>query len=162
MLRETPVTWASHFIQPYKLCFRSTPVHVLRSFTVLLGLVPSSCVAGARFSFLLFLRRLVFGGSPACSRWGAMIGRIEARALKYNSNWQINFPQRLLVALRTACQRRISKMLLAFKLHTAIFTPVGIDRHAITSTNPNTCLEKPQKLIIARSACIGKLNGPPV
>ncbi len=63
-----------------------------------------------------------------------MIGSVKTRALENNPDWCIHLAQGLFSALRATGQRSIGKLLVSFKLNTAIFTPVGIDRH----TEPQT------------------------
>ncbi len=67
-----------------------------------------------------------------------MIGSIKTRTLENNPYWRINLTQGFFSALRTAGKRSIGKLLVSFKLNTAIFTPVGIDRH----TEPQTHTER--------------------
>ena len=65
-----------------------------------------------------------------------MIGRVEAGALKYDSNRQKHFTELVLVTLRAALKHRIVKMLLAVELNTTIFTAIRIDWHTKPSFLP--------------------------
>jgi len=72
-----------------------------------------------------------------------MIGCIEPRSFKDNTNGQENFSQGLFSALRAFFQQRIIKMLLAIKLDTAVLTAVGVYRHRtpqyIGDYSPRVC-----------------------
>ncbi len=63
-----------------------------------------------------------------------MIRSVKARAFENNPYWRIHLAQGFFSALRATGQRSIGKLLVSFELNTAIFTPVGIDRH----TEPQT------------------------
>ena len=58
-----------------------------------------------------------------------MIGGVKPRTFKNDANRRIDFAQGFLATLWTARQRGIAKFLIALKLHSAVFTPVGINRH---------------------------------
>ncbi len=68
------------------------------------------------------------------TRGRPMIRRIKTGAFKDNPYRRIHLVQRFLSTLRAARQRSVGKFLVSFKLDTAVFTPVGIDRH----TEPQT------------------------
>ena len=61
-----------------------------------------------------------------------MIGRIKARSLEDDSRGGDNLLQSLLAALGAGLQRGIGERLLAFKLDSAIFTAISINRHTFT------------------------------
>ena len=75
-----------------------------------------------------------------------MIGSVKTRAFKDDPDWCIHLAQGFLSALRAARQRSIGKFLIFFKLDTAAFTPVGIDRH----TEPQTYIQRKELKIFPR------------
>jgi hypothetical protein len=68
-----------------------------------------------------------------------VIGSVKAFPLEDDAHRGVDFSQRFLSAFWAAGEGLIAKFLLVFKLYTAIFAPVRINRHSYLSfkkTNP--------------------------
>ena len=59
-----------------------------------------------------------------------MIRSVKSASFKHDSNWQIDFPQRLLVAFRATGEGRIVEMLTSIELNAAVIAAVGVNWHA--------------------------------
>jgi hypothetical protein len=65
-----------------------------------------------------------------------MIGCVESRSLKNNTNRLEYFPKGFLSAIRAVCQRDVGEFLILVELDPALITPVRICWHPDTSSFP--------------------------
>jgi hypothetical protein len=111
------------------------------------------CCHGGGLSLFFGLCGFIPGRRPALTGGRAMVRSVESGSLKYNTYRKVDFPEGFLVALRATGERWVAKVLPAVKLHTTIFTPIGIYRHR----NPSSInTANSRRWIIARRERLGK------
>ena len=96
----------------------------------------TGCGFGFAFAGFLFSARFWFWLARTFPGWGELtsrrrfvVGRIKSLTFKNDTNWQVNFPQALLIALRAAGQWFVIEALVNIKLHTTRFTTICINWH---------------------------------
>jgi hypothetical protein len=63
-----------------------------------------------------------------------VVGGIKSGAFKDDTNRRVDFAKRLFSTFRAPGQGRVCELLGALKLNAAVFTPIGINRHAAPQT----------------------------
>jgi hypothetical protein len=124
-----------------------------------------SILAGSTLGFLGFLFGLLGGillavlcaialfrgrgGTLRLTRWGSMIGGVEARTLEDDAHRLVKLAQRRCAAFRTTNQGFVVEMLPAIELDSAIVTPVGVQGHEGPPNQPSIIVSQPRPAKVA-------------